>query len=92
MSGRSAFWLLYFSPFLFLFTVIIITAFVSIQVCGFERNSRLVFHSFTIFIPSFLVFGWHRFLGVGSWFLLKNGFFFRRVGFCFKILHLVLLF
>lgn len=53
MSGRSAFWLLYFSLFLFLFTVIIITVFVSMQLRDFKQNSWLVFHSFTIFIPSF---------------------------------------
>lgn len=91
MSGRSAFWLLYFSSFLFLFTVIIITAFVSMQLCGFGQNSRLVF----IHLPSlFLHFGFRvaPILRSGTLVFAKEWFFFRRVGFCFKILHLVLLF
>lgn len=81
MSGWSAFWLhLYFSPFLFLFTVIIITALVSKQLRSFRDNSRLVFHSFTTFYSFVLVFRVPLILGNGTLsYLLKIGFFFTGV-------------
>lgn len=96
MSGWSAFWLhLYFSLLL-----LSLPSPACNCVRSLEDSSRLVFHSFTIFIPSFWFSGatdpWEWGLGcclifVKDWFFLLH----RRVGFLvfgFKILHSVLLF
>lgn len=83
MSGWSAFWLhLYFSPFLFLFTVIIITALVSMRLRAWLQGRQSVGISF-VYHLLFLRFGFRVPLILGSGdlvlFLLKIGFFFTGV-------------